>query len=251
MRRSARARASRSQPRAVGLSSSSSTRLPGIVGAPVAASSRDASARVRCGSVEGGRQRRGHLVRPEGGESDRAGRVKAAVDHGGDRESRAAHPGRDAREPDRIHLRGHVERRAFVEHGARVDHALGKAERREPRADRRAAPDRTQANGEEIEPDEAADPRQTREIAVRQVRVEESERPGARPDDRDPLLDGGDGVGTRGLRDTGQAERLRASGGELRESVPAPGPRGASGRAPRRRSPGPGSDRAVPRPRRT
>ena len=150
----------------------------------------------------------------------------APVEHGGDRESRAPHPGRDARQPDRIHLSGHVERRTLVEHGARVGHALGKAERRKPRADRRAAPDRAQAHGEEIEPDGAADPRQPREIVVRQLRVEESERPGARPDDRDPLLDGGDGVGVRGLGDTEEAERLRAVGGELRDSVSAPGSAG-------------------------
>ena len=176
------------------------------------------------GRVEGERQRRGHLVRPEGGESGRAGRVKARVDHGGDRKSRVPHPGRDAREPDRVRLLGHVERSTLGEHGARVGHALGKAERREPRADRRAAPDRAQAHGEEIEPGEAADPRQAREIVVRQLRVEESERPGAGPDDRDPLLNGGDGVGACGLRGTAQAERLRAVGGELCESVVAPGP---------------------------
>ena len=175
--------------------------------------------------VEGERQRRGHFVRPEGGESPRAGRVKAPVDHGGDRESRAPHPGRDARQPDRIRLLGHVERRALVEHGARVGHALGKAERREPRAEERAAPDRAQAHGEEIGPSGVADPRETREILVRQLRVEEAERPMARMDDLNALFDGGDGVSARGLRGTGQAERLRAAGGDFRESVPAAGPR--------------------------
>ena len=144
------------------------------------------------------------------------------MDHGGNLESCASHSGRDARQADRIRLLGHVERRALVEHGARVDRGLGNAERRKPRTDRLAAPDRAQAHGEDIEPGDAADPGETREIVIRQLRVEESERPGTRPDHGDPLLDGRDRVGARDLRGAEQAERLRAVGGELRESVPAP-----------------------------
>ena len=146
------------------------------------------------------------------------------MDHGGNRESRAAHPGRNAREPDRIRLLGHVERRALVEHGARVDDDLGEAERRKPRADRLAAPDRTQAHGEDIEPRDAADPRQAREIAIRQLRVEEAERPGPGRTTviRCSTAATGSAPAASAVR---HKPNRRLAGGDLRESVVAPGPR--------------------------
>ena len=145
---------------------------------------------------DGGRPRQpsaGELVRAQRSEAARCGLVLAAVDDRDDRESRAAQPRGHAREAHRIDCVGHVECGALVEHDAAVDHPRREPGREQPLADRTAAPRRADPHGQRFI--RATRSAQCRQLAVRQLGVEEHERSRPRPQHAHPLLDRQHGIG--------------------------------------------------------
>ena len=197
--------ASSSQRRAFALSSSTSIRLPAMSEAPVVASRRAATDRLppreRRGASARRRLRRGHRREADGPRRVRPSWTMATT----------GNPAQRIRAPTRARRTGStVFATSSASPSSRTVLASATTGRSpaaaQPGADGLAALGGPQADREQLGSVRRLESGQEGQLLVGEVGVEEQQRPGAGPDDRDLLLDGGERIGFHVLRDPTYAE---------------------------------------------